>query len=47
MKFADRVMMTDMLRGWLANAEAGVEIAKDVPPGIIALLKNNKKDPQE
>jgi len=47
MKFADRLMMTDLLRGWLDKCRAGIEITKTVPPNIIALLKNNKKDPQE
>ena len=43
----DRRELVATLGVWLGNATAGVECAKDVKPGIIALIKapNDKPDP--
>jgi len=48
MKFQDRRDIVGTLQMWLERAEAGVQIdqtAGPFPPGFVALLRDNAKDP--
>lgn len=45
MSSPDRLELIRTLRQWTADAEAGIQCATDVPPGIIGLIKRASDEP--